>query len=111
MWTDVYLYKMGTSWNPNSNIAAPDRPQYDRPAACVIAQQYSSATFVSLRFHYRKKKFVRFSKILFQCFTSLKRCVCLKLRTMELRVIARLCISYNFRNNRMQKSSGPIGED
>ena len=27
-----------------------DRPQHDRPAAFVIAQQYSSSTFVSLRF-------------------------------------------------------------
>jgi hypothetical protein len=36
----------------------PDRPQYNRHAACVIAQQYSSATFLSLHFHYRKKKFV-----------------------------------------------------
>jgi hypothetical protein len=28
--------------------------QHDRPAACVIAQQYSSATYVLLRFHSRK---------------------------------------------------------
>jgi hypothetical protein len=27
-----------------------DQPQHDRPGACVVAQQYSSATFVSLRF-------------------------------------------------------------
>jgi len=54
MLTDVYLSKMGTSWNPNSNTAESDWPQYGRPAACVIAQQYSSATFVILRFHYRK---------------------------------------------------------
>jgi hypothetical protein len=33
-----------------------NRPQHERPAACVIAQQYSSATFVSLRTHSRKKK-------------------------------------------------------
>jgi hypothetical protein len=63
-----------------------------------------------LRFHYRKEKFVRFSKILFQCFTSLKTCVCLKLRTMKSCVMACLCMIYNFRNNRMQKSPGPISE-
>jgi hypothetical protein len=41
----------------------PDRPQYNRPVARVIAQQYSSATFISLHFHYRKEKFVtRFKK-------------------------------------------------
>jgi hypothetical protein len=34
-----------------------DRPQHDRPAACVIAQQYSSTTCVSLCFHSRKEKF------------------------------------------------------
>jgi hypothetical protein len=34
----------------------PDRPQQERPAACVIAQQYSSTTFDSLRFHSLKEK-------------------------------------------------------
>jgi hypothetical protein len=34
-----------------------DRPQHDRPSACVTAQQHSSATFVSLRFPSRKEKF------------------------------------------------------
>jgi hypothetical protein len=31
--------------------------QHDRPVACVIAQQYSSATFVLLRFYSRAEKF------------------------------------------------------
>jgi hypothetical protein len=35
----------------------PDRLQHDRHAAYVIAQQYSSATLISLRLHYRKKEF------------------------------------------------------
>jgi hypothetical protein len=34
-----------------------DQPRHDCPAACVVAQQYSSATFISLRCHSRKKKF------------------------------------------------------
>jgi hypothetical protein len=34
----------------------PDRAQHDRPTARGIAQQYSSATFVSLRFNSRKDK-------------------------------------------------------
>ena len=34
----------------------PDRPQYDRPAAYVIAQQYSSTIFV-LRFRSREENF------------------------------------------------------
>ena len=42
--------------HPISNTLENDRPQHDRTAACVIAQQYSSVT-VSLRFHSRKEKF------------------------------------------------------
>jgi hypothetical protein len=34
-----------------------DSRQYDRHAAYVIAQQYSSAILSSLRFHYLKEKF------------------------------------------------------
>ena len=42
---------------PNSKTHEPDRVQHDRPDACVIAQQYSSATSLSLRFHYPKEYF------------------------------------------------------
>jgi hypothetical protein len=42
--------------NQNSNTRASDQPKHDRPTECVIAQQYSSTKFVSLRFHYRKGK-------------------------------------------------------
>jgi hypothetical protein len=35
----------------------PDWPQHDRPVAFVIAQQYSFAIVVSLRFHSSKKKY------------------------------------------------------
>ena len=34
----------------------PDRPQHDLPVACVIAQQYSSSTFVSLRLDPHQKR-------------------------------------------------------
>jgi len=44
--------------NPHCNTLEPDRPQHDRPAACVIAQQHSSATFVSLSIHPAKKNSV-----------------------------------------------------
>jgi hypothetical protein len=37
-----------------SNTLECDRPQHDRPAACVIAQQYSSVTLVLLGFHFGK---------------------------------------------------------
>jgi hypothetical protein len=39
-----------------------DRLQHDRPAACVIAQQYSSATFVT--FIPARKNPGRFSEVL-----------------------------------------------
>ena len=43
--------------NKKSNTRAPDQPNHDRPAECIITQQYSSIKFVSLRFHYGKGKF------------------------------------------------------
>jgi hypothetical protein len=42
-----------------------DRPQHDRHAACVIAQQYFSTTCASLCFHSRKEKFCAYFKIAF----------------------------------------------
>jgi len=41
------------------NTLEPDRQQRDRPSACVIAQQYSSVTSVSLRSHCRDKNSAR----------------------------------------------------
>jgi len=47
-------------------ISKSDRRLQDRSVACVIAQQYSSATFVSLRHLYRKvKNSARFCKFHF----------------------------------------------
>ena len=43
----------------------PDRQQLEHHAGCVIAQQYSSDAFVSLRFHCRKEKFGAFQMYLF----------------------------------------------
>ena len=45
-----------SNWKPGSNTVEPDRQQHDRLAAGVIAQQYSSAAFVSLRIHSRKDR-------------------------------------------------------
>jgi len=44
--SNMYVYKREPSWNPNSKTAESDRPQHECHAACVIAQQYSSTTFV-----------------------------------------------------------------
>jgi hypothetical protein len=44
----------------------PHQPhQHDHFAACVIVQQYSSITFVSMRFHFRKKNLARFKTVTF----------------------------------------------
>jgi hypothetical protein len=43
-----------------------DRTQDDRPAAYVIAQQYSSVTFVSLRLNSRKEYFDRVLEMLME---------------------------------------------
>jgi hypothetical protein len=46
-----------------------DQPQHDRPAICVVAQQYSSVTFVSLRFQlpHGKKIGALFKNIIIIC--------------------------------------------
>ena len=56
-WVRTYVHTRQSSWNPNSNALEPDRPQHDRPAACVIAQQYFSVTLVLLRCHSHKEEF------------------------------------------------------
>ena len=38
------------------NTLESDGVKLDRPAACVIAQQYSSAMYVRIRFHSNKQK-------------------------------------------------------
>jgi hypothetical protein len=47
---------MQPSTNSNSDTLEPDRPQYNRPAASVIAQQNSSVTFISMCLYSRKEK-------------------------------------------------------
>jgi hypothetical protein len=53
----IHIYIRESSLNPNSNTMETARPQYDHPATHIITQQYSSATFVSLRFQSHKDKF------------------------------------------------------
>jgi hypothetical protein len=51
-WNRVYCVckQLAVQLNSSSNTLENDRQQYDRPAVCIIALKYSSATFVSLRF-------------------------------------------------------------
>jgi hypothetical protein len=58
------------------------RLQHDCLAACVTAQQYSSATFFSLAFLSHKEKFGAHLKMSF-CFYFFK-IACLKLRNLKL---------------------------
>jgi len=44
------------------------RNMIGRPASCVITQQYSSATILSLHFHSRKEKLSQLLKIIFYFF-------------------------------------------
>jgi hypothetical protein len=61
-WSAICIFAWESRWNPNSKTLEPDQRQHDRPVACVIAQQYCSATFVSLCSHSRKEKFGGFQK-------------------------------------------------
>jgi len=79
----MYVHTSELIWNPTSKTLEPDRPQHGSPTDSVVAQQYSSSTFVSLRLHYRKKS-VRVWKCFFPTFVlnylNLKLCNC-KVRT------------------------------
>jgi hypothetical protein len=79
---DGPFVKLGV--NPRSKTLEPDRLQHDRPAACVIAQQYSSATFVSLRFHSRREKFGKIRKCYYINFTYFLQNWVRKLRNLKL---------------------------
>ena len=44
IWNFEYVWSRNSLWNPNCGTLEPDRPQHNRPASRVIAQQYSSDT-------------------------------------------------------------------
>ena len=102
----VYIYKRASCWNPHSNTMEADRPQHDRPTAGVIGQQYSSTTFVSLRFHphTRKNSVLFFKNTISIMFTYLKMS-CLKSRNLKLRKSLSVCVSNKPRPLRPKQSS------
>ena len=71
-----------THWNPIGNT--------NPAAANVIAQQYSPATFVSLRFQSQKKTFGTFEKCPSLHF-HFKKCVSLKFRNQKLCKLGSIC--------------------
>jgi hypothetical protein len=71
-----------------------DPPLDDRPAACVIAQQYSSATFVSLRFQSRKEILAHLSNLYyFNILLFLKKVLNLRLLNLILCKSENMCIA------------------
>jgi hypothetical protein len=52
----MYTWYKGVQLKSNLNTLEPEGLLHVCPAACVIAQQYSSATVVSLRFHFPQGK-------------------------------------------------------
>jgi len=59
--SNMYVHIRASSRTPPPIPSEPLRPQHDRPAVSVIAQQYSSATSVSLCFPTRKRKISLFA--------------------------------------------------
>jgi hypothetical protein len=55
--TTVSAYTRESSRNLSSNKLEPEQPQHDNAIAYVIAQQYFSASILSLCFHYHNKNF------------------------------------------------------
>jgi hypothetical protein len=63
----VYTYTRHFSLNPNSSTLEYDRPQHDCPAACVIAQEYSSSACSLIELFLSQKKSARvFKRLLFK---------------------------------------------
>ena len=83
----LYIYIKQSSWSPVSNTLKLYRPQHDRPVACVIAQQCSSTTSFSLRFHSLKKNLSPNLKYV----PSATLFTLLKLRSLKLRTLGSVC--------------------
>jgi len=67
----VQIHEWESDWNPNCNILETDRPQHDRPATCVIAQQYSSAAVIPLHFQSREENLGAFGECYYLTFFNL----------------------------------------
>jgi len=79
--SSIYLYVSKSCWNPSSNTLEPHQSQYDHSIACVVAQHYASAIFVSLCCHSHKGKLdVELKKFLFNFLFCLCACNCKSLK-------------------------------
>jgi hypothetical protein len=93
---ELYVYAGECSLNSNSNTLESDWPQQYSPTTCDITQQYSSATFLSLRFHFWKKEFsMHFKMLLFYFFfTFFLNCLSLKLHNFKLHKSGNVCTAW-----------------
>jgi hypothetical protein len=88
-----YIHIWEYIWNPTSSTLEPDRLYHDRPTVCVIAQQYSSITFISLRLHSRKEKYGAVYKNVITLFLNILELLMFKLRNLILRKSESVCVS------------------
>ena len=63
--TGLYAYIRQSTSRPNSKILILYRLQHESPAVLVIAQQYSSVRFISLRFYPARRNSARVENISF----------------------------------------------
>jgi hypothetical protein len=61
--TTISVYTREYTWSPDSSVLQPDELQPKAPPP-LIAHQYSSGNFISLRCHSRNRKSARFEKYL-----------------------------------------------
>jgi hypothetical protein len=88
------MYAQGSPVEIQIPALEPDR-LHDHPDACVIAQQYSSATFVSLRFHSRKEKFgALYENVTISIFKLFLNFVSPKMCNFKLRKTGSVCASF-----------------
>jgi hypothetical protein len=71
MLNSIRVYEEAKLQSKHSTLE-PDRWRHGRLVACLIAQQYFPATFVSLRFHFRQEKSEKNKKNVIPFFIVLK---------------------------------------
>jgi hypothetical protein len=89
-------YVRESTLRPNSRTLEHDRQQRYRSAVCLIAHQYSYATFVWLRFHFLQEKFGALCKGVRSYLRTPLSCVSMKLRNLELRKFGSVCTKVHF---------------
>jgi len=92
-WSTTHIYTRLYYWSPKSMRQERHWKQHDRYDVYVIAQQYSSSTYLSLRFHTaRKLSACLYKMLLFQANLFFKKnCARLKWRNLKSRQSMGVC--------------------